>query len=504
MKKLLALVLSVVMILSLVMVSNVSAAGTFCADVFTLNNAEGGTVNNCGAVNDLGQIKGFVDQGATVIHAVGWYLPESEMDDIGYQTDDGEITWGKSFVDENIYGPLNSTLPLRYNLDAPILEGSHTFRIVAHLVNGTVVTAFETVYKNDDTVIAEWANINTGADGAGIGLWLKQPGQYAAAAFTATASFDAIRTPINWSSRPDKDQPETYEMLIYRFYNNIENSLTKTPLVRQEYSPDGDHAGGDAMEFEALPKGQYVFAIRLLSQENGGYFVIPVKGNTEKAIYATNVDDGTQTFNFGVRSFEKDAIYGALPEITDTPDPATVVGSSFDTFYVNDVINFGEGDGGASGKLDKHDRTVDGSDGSVTKLVIRGWVGFADEIESFGYKIGDAAPVYGDFKTTTEAGVLGAGGPLASRFAIEIDATTIKGEKNVVVVVKLLNREEPVLMDGNYGGANTSFTFIGVPGEEPGGEVPQPTTGDATVAMFAVIVVLAMSAAFVFIRRKSY
>ncbi|MBR6916185.1 MAG: hypothetical protein IKN36_07485, partial [Clostridia bacterium] len=80
MKKLLALVLSVAMILSLVMVSNVSAAGTFCADVFTLNNAEGGTVNNCGAVNDLGQIKGFVDQGATVIHAVGWYLPESEMD----------------------------------------------------------------------------------------------------------------------------------------------------------------------------------------------------------------------------------------------------------------------------------------------------------------------------------------------------------------------------------------------------------------------------------------
>ena len=59
-------------------------------------------------------------------------------------------------------------------------------------------------------------------------------------------------------------------------------------------------------------------------------------------------------------------------------------------------------------------------------------------------------------------------------------------------------------MDGNYGGANTSFTFIGVPGEEPGGEVPQPPTGDATVAMFAVIVVLAMSAAFVFIRRKSY
>ena len=463
MKKLVALVLSIAMVLSLALVSTVSAAGTFCADLFELRRADGSVAANVGAVADMGQIKGYVDDGATVIHAQGWYLPESAMEDIGYQHDNGDITWGTAFVDPNIYGPLGSELPLRYNFDAPILEGSHTFKVVARLTNGEIVTAHETTYVNDDSVIAEWANINTGSDSAGIGLWLKQPGQYAAAAFTATEGFDAVRTPINWSSRPDKDQPQTYEMLIYRFVNNIENSLSKTPLVRQEYAPEGDHGGGDVMEFDTLPKGQYVFVIRLLTAENGGYFVLPVNGNTGKAVYETNVGDGTQTFNFGIRSYAKDAIYGALPEITDTPDPATVVGSSFDSFYVNDTLNFDEGDGGASAKLDKHDRRVDGSDGSVSRLVIRGWIGFVDEIESFGYKIGDNAPVYGEFRAATEAGVYGAGGPFASRFQITIDPSDLEGENTIVAVVKLLNRDEPVIMDENYnaGNNNTSFTFVG-------------------------------------------
>ena len=441
--------------------STVSAAGTFCADSFAVTRADGSVVNEFGAVADMGQLKGFVDNGAVNIHAAGWYLPTSAMEDIGYQHDDGEITWGTAFVDSAIYGPLNSELPLRYRFDTPILEGTHTFRIVARLTNGEVVTAFETHYVNDNTVIAEWVNINTGGDGAGIGLWLNQPGQYAAAAFTATDSFDGLRTPINWSSRPDKDQPETYEMLVYRFVNNIENSMSKTPLVRQEYAPDGDHGGGDMIEFDALPKGQYVFVIRLLTAENNGYFVIPVNGNTTKAVYETNVGDGTQTFNFGIRSFSKDTIFGALPEITDTPDPATVVNSSFDSFYVNDTLNFGEGDGNASTKLDNHNRTVDGSDGSVSRLVIRGWIGFADEIESFGYKIGDAEAVLGEFKTATEPGVIAAGGAFASRFEIVIDPSDIEGETSVVAVVKLLNSDELVIMDENYGGANTSFTYVG-------------------------------------------
>ncbi|MBO7406640.1 MAG: LPXTG cell wall anchor domain-containing protein [Clostridia bacterium] len=510
MKKLVALVLSVAIVLSLAMVSTVSAAGTFCADSFAVTRADGSVVNEFGAVADMGQLKGFVDNGAVNIHAAGWYLPTSAMEDIGYQHDDGEITWGTAFVDSAIYGPLNSELPLRYRFDTPILEGTHTFRILARLTNGEVVTAFETHYINDNTVIAEWVNINTGGDGAGIGLWLKTPGQYAAAAFTATDAFDGLRIPINWSSRPDKDQPETYEMLVYRFVNNIENSLSKTPLVRQEYAPEGDHGGGDMLEFEALPKGQYVFVIRLLTAENGGYFVLPVNGNTTKAIYATDVGDGTQTFNFGIRSFSKDTIFGDLPEITDTPDPATVVNSSFDSFYVNDTLNFGEGDGNASGKLDNHDRTVDGSDGSISRLVIRGWIGFADEIESFGYKIGDAEPVLGEFKTATEAGVLAAGGAFASRFEIVIDPSNIVNEKTIVAVVKLLNSDDIVIMDENYGGANTSFTYIGASGEEPPVTQPttqpatQPQTGDAAVAMIAVLAVLAMGAAVVFAKKRSF
>ena len=77
-------------------------------------------------------------------------------------------------------------------------------------------------------------------------------------------------------------------------------------------------------------------------------------------------------------------------------------------------------------------------------------------------------------------------------------------------------------MDDTYGGANTSFTYIGVAGEEPPATQPetqpatqpqtqpatqpetQPQTGDASVAMIAVLALLVISAAVVFARKKSY
>ena len=136
MKRLVVVFFSVVIVLLLWSVNTASAAGTFCADLFELRRADGSVAANVGAVADMGQIKGYVDDGATVIHAQGWYLPESAMEDIGYQHDNGDITWGTAFVDPNIYGPLKSELPLRYNFDAPILEG----RMIPSLPNGPTST----------------------------------------------------------------------------------------------------------------------------------------------------------------------------------------------------------------------------------------------------------------------------------------------------------------------------------------------------------------------------
>ena len=198
----------------------------------------------------------------------------------------------------------------------------------------------------------------------------------------------------------------------------------------------------------------------------------------------------------------------------------TVKGSSFDTLFVNDVMNFNEPsengmiDGEASKKLDLHNRTVDGSDGSVTTITLRGWVGFDKAIDQFGVKINDTVTYDDGFKAETGQDVINAGGEFASRFAINVDPTTLTGTNRIVAVVKLANGVV-VELDGqeheNGAGktANTGFTYVGVaggenPGENPGGTEQPPVTGDATVSIFAIIVVLALCAALVLSKKRSF
>ena len=198
----------------------------------------------------------------------------------------------------------------------------------------------------------------------------------------------------------------------------------------------------------------------------------------------------------------------------------TVKGSSFDTLFVNDVMNFNEPsengmiDGEASKKLDLHNRTVDGSDGSVTTISLRGWVGFDKAIDQFGVKINDTVTYDDGFKAETGQDVINAGGEFASRFAINVDPTTLTGTNRIVAVVKLANGVV-VELDGqeheNGAGktANTGFTYVGVtggenPGENPGGTEQPPVTGDATVSIFAIIVVLALCAALVLSKKRSF
>ena len=77
------------------------------------------------------------------------------------------------------------------------------------------------------------------------------------------------------------------------------------------------------------------------------------------------------------------------------------------------------------------------------------------------------------------------------------------------VVVELDGQEHE---NGAGKTANTSFTYVGVaggenpgenPGEDPGTVVP-PVTGDATVSIFAIIVVLALCVALVLSKKRSF
>ena len=114
------------------------------------------------------------------------------------------------------------------------------------------------------------------------------------------------------------------------------------------------------------------------------------------------------------------------------------VGHSFDTFYVNGEMFF-EADGGAGDKLTAIDNTISFELGEAhDSLALRGWIGFGQAIDQFGYFVDNYEFVFGEFRQDTEAGVLAAGGENASRFQIVVPLTDLgEGPHMVGFVVKL-------------------------------------------------------------------
>ena len=78
------------------------------------------------------------------------------------------------------------------------------------------------------------------------------------------------------------------------------------------------------------------------------------------------------------------------------------------------------------------------------------------------------------------------------------------------MVVKLANGavvkiDDTLQTTGPATPPNTSFTFVGVEDSQPATQPEtQPQTGDAVVAMIAVIAVLAMGAAVVFSKKRAF
>ena len=127
------------------------------------------------------------------------------------------------------------------------------------------------------------------------------------------------------------------------------------------------------------------------------------------------------------------------PPYVEADDAAAgKVGHSFDTFYVNGEMFF-EADGGAGDKLTAIDNTISFELGEAhDSLALRGWIGFGQAIDQFGYFVDNYEFVFGEFRQDTEAGVLAAGGENASRFQINVPLTDLgEGPHMVGFVVKL-------------------------------------------------------------------
>ena len=145
----------------------------------------------------------------------------------------------------------------------------------------------------------------------------------------------------------------------------------------------------------------------------------------------------------------------ATPDPTATPEPTpepfkdpyaveimdydevALHGFSFDTIKYNGQV---QTDGQVAGYRLEIEDTVDGKDGSIQVVTMRGWVGYEEEaIEAFGYLIDDGAPVFSDkFFETTEPAVKGAGGEFAQRFSVDIPVGSLTGAQHELrVIVKL-------------------------------------------------------------------
>ena len=182
---------------------------------------------------------------------------------------------------------------------------------------------------------------------------------------------------------------------------------------------------------------------------------------------------------------------------------STLHGASFDSFYVNDTLNFGGADGSASDVLDAHERKVDGSDGSVKTVRFRGWIGFEEELETFGYMINGKFTA-GEFAADTEPAVTqdANGGRYAKRFDIIVPVADLTGSNEIKAAVKLVSGaivaiDENVTANGAGTTPNTTLTYIGLAEQNV-------QTGDAGVAMFAVVLVAAMGAAVVLLKKKAF
>ncbi len=158
----------------------------------------------------------------------------------------------------------------------------------------------------------------------------------------------------------------------------------------------------------------------------------------------------------------------ATPEPTNTPEPTATPeptpepftdpykveildwtdadgqNSSFDTIAINNA-KLQDYDGKVQQWKDEHDDgVVDGTDGKVNSVGMRGWAGFYEYgIADFGYQI-DENPVIWVKRCaeTTEPGVKAAGGDNAQRFFINCSVKGVYGEGHEVKVVVKLKDEE--------------------------------------------------------------
>ena len=216
------------------------------------------------------------------------------------------------------------------------------------------------------------------------------------------------------------------------------------------------------------------------------------KGNAEMYVAIYQLTTGSpEWIEYRGLKFEATAV-------ADQPQSSEIIAhhGSFDSIRINGVVNFGEGDGDASTKLNNRDRKVDGTADDISEIILRGWIGFENHaITAFGYRIDGNEPVISEsflIQRPDIDAIRAAGGQYAEAFEITVDVHDLRDTHSIVAVAKLsdgsvVNIDKDLKVIPDHGVSDTSFIFEGPVTQN----VP---TGDSA-AVFAVVAVLAFAAA---------
>ncbi|MBO4327007.1 MAG: discoidin domain-containing protein [Clostridia bacterium] len=193
------------------------------------------------------------------------------------------------------------------------------------------------------------------------------------------------------------------------------------------------------------------------------------KHTVEIVAYVNGADRHIRTFSYGTEAATAFVEYYSRDQITlDGVDKAKFGGN-------DEVTNIDENLFDSIGK----------------KLRIWGWYGNNKGLDKYGVKVDGGEIVYfdryeaEDIVNHIKTNLIKDDDVYASRFEIFVDIT---GGEHTVEVFAIANGEERLLWTVNYNAIGDSI----------------PETGDASVVLFAVIAVLAMGAAVVFVKKKSF
>ncbi|MBO7503245.1 MAG: hypothetical protein J6U38_02660 [Clostridia bacterium] len=285
------------------------------------------------AAGDLGSIYGL---GFSYFHIQGWWGDDDDdYTDIGYQFNDGEITWGQIQVQPELAAAAGFKYCARYNVTLPIQEGSVDVKF--YKMVGDKASVIHTIsYVNEEPTgtVFERKSIGNNDASPANAVWLNEDGEYFAVKFTTTGEIGGVEFSY-WASNPDTGTGPRGSVKIefYAFDTNADTTLSKAPVYAQNFDWIGDNNPALSFQFEdKLAAGTYILKVTIFGETATGvdketaYIVFPdAVGDVDdsKFEFINTNDHNVNITLFGADNISNDAYFAANPADGAAPSDGT-------------------------------------------------------------------------------------------------------------------------------------------------------------------------------------